>query len=80
MSSLHNDQPVERPTGPPPSRPQRLVRDADGMIWRVRELLCADTAPSLVFESEGVARRVRAYPRTWFELTEVELLALSWKK
>jgi hypothetical protein len=33
----------------------------------------------LVFESEGVFRRVRHYPANWEELTDVQLYALSWK-
>ena len=60
-------------------RPHRLVRDEEGHLWRIRELTFADAPPSLVFESEGVFRRVRHYPTNWEELTDVQLYALSWK-
>ena len=34
--------------------------------------------PSLVFESEGIVRRVRDYPADWRTLSDENLLALSW--
>lgn len=34
---------------------------------------------SLIFSSESVVRRVRDYPAEWRGLSEVALLALSWK-
>ena len=59
-------------------RPLRLVRDPDGLVWRIREISFVDTSPSLVFESEGIFRRVRHYPRNWHELPDAQLYALSW--
>ena len=55
------------------------MMDEDGRLWRVREVLFADTAPSLIFESEIGFRRVRAYPEAWSKLTDVELFELSWR-
>ena len=55
------------------------MRDEEGRLWRVREVTYADAAPSLIFESEGVFRRVRRYPRDWDELGDGQLYELSWK-
>jgi hypothetical protein len=60
-------------------RSRRLVNDEEGQVWRIREVRFADTAPSLVFEAEGVFRRVRRYPANWYELTDDQLYELSWK-
>lgn len=57
----------------------RLVRDEDGHLWRVREVRFADARPSLIFESEVSFRRVRAYPPDWRQLGDAELYALSWR-
>ena len=59
-------------------RAWRTVVDEDGRLWRVREVVFADTAPSLIFESEAGFRRVRAYPKDWSALTDSELNDLSW--
>lgn len=53
--------------------------DEDGRVWRVREVVFADTAPSLIFESEIGFRRVRAYPTDWSTLPDAELFDLSWR-
>ena len=59
---------------------RQLVVDA--VSWLVYELpptpFDRRTTPSLVFESEGVVRRVRDFPATWRMLSEAELFALSW--
>lgn len=60
-------------------RDQRVVRDEEGHLWRVRELRFADAKPSLIFESEVSFRRVRAYPPDWRSLGDEELYALSWR-
>lgn len=60
-------------------RSRRLVRDDEGLVWRIREVTFADTTPSLVFEAEGVFRRVRRYPTNWYELTDEQLYELSWR-
>jgi hypothetical protein len=50
--------------------------------WRVYELGPASYdrrgSNTLVFESEGVIRRVRNYPENWRDLSVEELVALSW--
>ena len=54
---------------------------AEGSLWFVREVL----APSfdrrggthLLFESDGVMRRVRIFPVNWYDLGDDELYALS---
>ena len=56
----------------------RVLRDNDGQLWRIREIPLADAGPSLVFEAEGVFRRVRHYPGNWLELSDSQLYALSW--
>lgn len=35
---------------------------------------------ALIFECEGIARRVRQYPANWRELSAEELYALSWSR
>lgn len=60
-------------------RDERLVRDEEGRLWRVRELRFDDDSPSLIFESEISFRRVRAYPKSWRELADSDLYALSWR-
>jgi hypothetical protein len=80
MTSMNRDVYVEHSETPGPSeRASRVVTDEDGKLWRVREVRFADAPPSLIFESDLGFRRVRAYPRNWFSLTEKELLALSWR-
>lgn len=66
-----------------PARSSRFV-DSTGRRWEVRELpgktgALPPRAPSLVFETEGVIRRVRRYPQNWPELPATELEALSWR-
>ena len=61
--------------------PAARVFEADGRRWLVRERLLplADEAsrPSLIFESDGIARRLRTYPAGWFDLPDDELYRLS---
>jgi len=66
-----------------PARSSRFV-DSTGRRWEVRELPGKPGAPpprspSLVFETEGLIRRVRRYPPNWLELPATELEALSWR-
>jgi hypothetical protein len=57
--------------------PRRQFRDADGRSWRVYEVSSgAGLSKSLIFEAEGIARRVRTYPPDWATLDEVALRAL----
>ncbi|HEY2377660.1 MAG TPA: hypothetical protein VGH98_16930 [Gemmatimonadaceae bacterium] len=63
---------------------QRGARELviEGLPWRVYELpptvFDRRTSPSLVFESDGVVRRVRNYPSEWRALADDVLFALSW--
>jgi hypothetical protein len=58
----------------------RLLHDADGREWRVIELREGMNAPALVFDSDGVFRRVREYPLEWATLDDEALLRLSWRR
>jgi hypothetical protein len=52
-----------------------------GVHWRVRVVVSFDRrGPDLVFESDSVIRRVRSFPENWHELTDEELLRLSWSR
>jgi hypothetical protein len=62
--------------------PGRSFMDAEGTHWRVYEQPFADydrrTGMSLIFASEAAVRRVRDYPADWMDLSDQELMALSW--
>lgn len=57
----------------------RRMFDDDGVEWRVFELTLGydRRGPSLVFESDSIMRRVRAFPTDWRSLSDEALLALS---
>lgn len=59
-----------------------LVITIEHEEWRVYELLPASYdrrgGNTLVFETDGVIRRVRNFPDNWRELSPQALLALSW--
>ncbi|MEO7457223.1 MAG: hypothetical protein ABIY52_13245 [Gemmatimonadaceae bacterium] len=61
----------------------RTFIDSEGSRWRVYEQPFSDydrrSGMSLIFASEGAVRRVRNYPANWADLSDEELLALSWK-
>lgn len=61
----------------------RKVR-TDDAEWRVYELESGPydrrSGVSLVFESDGVLRRVRDYPAGWRELSDAELMDVSWHR
>jgi len=62
--------------------PVRVIHTLDEE-WRVYEqpsVYDRRTRPDLVFESESVIRRVRDYPTDWLELSDAELLAVSWSR
>ncbi|MEO8619531.1 MAG: hypothetical protein ABI625_00620 [bacterium] len=63
--------------------PTRSFLDSDGSHWLVYEQPFADydrrSGMSLIFSSEAAVRRVRDYPADWFNLSDEELVALSWK-
>ena len=49
--------------------------------WTVEEVSDATTgACSLVFSSQGIARRIHNYPVRWRELPDAALYALSWER
>ena len=56
----------------------RQIEDAQGKLWRVVELVQETGARTLVFDADGVFRRIREYPADWRSLADSDLLALSW--
>ena len=77
--------PIERVTSVTDSTTPRArtLHDAEGSQWRVFEQVFADydrrSGLSLIFSSDTAVRRVRDYPANWFELSDDELLTLSWR-
>ena len=67
-------------SGTPPSR---TFIDDDGARWVVYEHVLSEydrrSGRSLIFNSDFVVRRVRNFPGNWMELSEAELLKLSWQ-
>ncbi len=63
--------------------PTRSFVDDDGAHWTVYEQAFGDydrrSGASLIFNSDFAVRRVRNFPSNWSELSERELIALSWK-
>jgi hypothetical protein len=61
----------------------RTFLDKEGARWRVFEQSFSEydrrSGMSLIFASDGAVRRVRNYPREWPDLSDEELIALSWK-
>ena len=61
----------------------RAFVDSDGTRWQVSERPFSDYdrrhGLSLIFSSDSAVRRVRDYPAHWTELSDEELIALSWK-
>lgn len=64
------------------SRARRV--EAEFATWLVYEVLLATydrrSAMFLVFETEGVMRRVQRYPPDWTTLSDDALIALSWER
>ena len=59
----------------------RQLRDSQGREWRVYERTATDMSPmaghrSLVFDTEGIVRRLWRYPATWASLPDAELAGL----
>jgi len=58
------------------------VVSVDDVVWSVYELPASSfdrrMSASLIFESEQTIRRVRNFPSAWRELSDEELLNLSW--
>jgi hypothetical protein len=61
----------------------RTFLDSEGTQWQVYEQSFGDydrrTGMSLIFASEAAVRRVRDFPADWMQLSNDDLLALSWK-
>ena len=61
----------------------RTFLDVEGMRWQVYEQAFSDydrrSGMSLIFASESAVRRVRDYPPEWMQLSDEELLSLSWR-
>lgn len=53
---------------------------SEGVTWSVYEDQSASVGPSLIFECDKIARRVRDYPENWRDLSDAELVALSWSR
>jgi hypothetical protein len=59
----------------------RVLRDAHGREWRVYERTAGDQSPvagrpSLIFDTDGIVRRLWRYPSSWSALADGELLGL----
>jgi hypothetical protein len=59
---------------------RRLV-DAHGREWQVYERSTGDISPgpvrsSLIFDTEGIVRRLWRYPSSWATLSDPDLLGL----
>jgi hypothetical protein len=59
----------------------RHLVDAHGREWHVYERASGNMSPiagrsSLVFDAEGIVRRLWRYPASWAALTDAELLGL----
>ena len=65
------------------TRHERVFVDRDGAQWQVKEMPFSDydrrNGLSLIFWSDGAVRRVRDYPTDWYQLSDDELMRLSWK-
>ena len=65
--------------------PRVVYCDADGARWQVREVDASGVPGArgercLLFEGEGVVRRVWNYPHNWAHLAAEELASLSWRR
>lgn len=62
----------------------RVIIGGDGRTWLVRESSPSPYdrrgAPTLVFLTDDVMRRVQDYPADWFELADPDLFALSMRR
>lgn len=68
-------------SGPAPRT--RVIVDDDGRIWTVEQLRPGPTdpiqKPSLLFTTDNLMRRIRAFPDNWHSLADTDLYALSLK-
>jgi hypothetical protein len=65
------------------SREERVFIDSEGGRWRVYEQAFSAydrrSSMSLIFANDAAMRRVRSFPPDWAQLSDEELLRLSWK-
>ena len=59
----------------------RHLVDTEGREWRIYERAPGDPSPgagrpSLVFDTDGIVRRLWRYPTSWSALSDEELLRL----
>jgi hypothetical protein len=59
----------------------RHLVDAEGREWRIYERVAGDPSPgagrpSLVFDTDGIVRRLWRYPASWSALPDADLLRL----
>lgn len=78
------ESPIPVQSSPESSTPSsRSFVDEDGTHWTVYEQAFGDydrrSSRSLIFNSDVAVRRVRNFPANWLELSERELMELSWK-
>ena len=64
-----------------PSTVLRLLVDAQGREWQVSERTAGAVSPaagraSLIFDSDGIVRRLWRYPPGWAALPDADLLGL----
>ena len=62
----------------------RVIVDSEGRTWIVREMPPGTYdrrgAPSLVFVTDDVMRRVRNYPADWHGRSDAELYEISFRR
>ena len=66
-----------------PEQVRTRILQIDGRVWTVQELrtrVAGGGQLSLVFQRDGMARRVQDYPADWYLLPDTELEALSWRR
>jgi len=77
---------TDRPSSSPRARGLASARTVytDDAQWRVYEMESGPydrrSGRSLIFESDGVLRRVRSYPTEWRELSDSDLMEVSWRR
>ena len=80
---------LQRPAVVPQLQPRRVeltldtmrhLVDPEGREWRIYERPAAERSPiarsSLVFDTDGIVRRVWRYPASWSALPDADLLRL----
>ena len=59
---------------------RRIIREADGREWLVREITNVydrRSSTALIFERPEVIRKVRTFSASWRTMSDEELIALS---